>query len=104
MAYYNGKLATTVYFSSDGGATESVENVWGTPYPYLVGKEDPYEATVSSKISNYYWSVSYTGEQLASILQSKGYNIGTVVNVYVAEYTEMGNVYRLVFQDASGGR
>lgn len=39
--YYNGSLAETVYHSSDGGATESAENVWGGAVDYLIGKEDP---------------------------------------------------------------
>ena len=43
LASYSGRLAETCYYSSNGGASESSENVWSYPQPYLVGKEDPYE-------------------------------------------------------------
>ena len=56
--YYDGELAQAYYHSSDGGATEDAENVWGTDVPYLRGKEDPYEAQIS--IPDYRWTVTYT--------------------------------------------
>ena len=102
MGYYNGQLASMVYYSSNGGASEDSKNVWGTAYPYLTGKADPFEALVQSQINNYSWSVSYTADELTSILQKKGYDIGKISNVYVAEYTPMGNVLKLVFQDVYG--
>ena len=42
---YNGKPITTYFFSTSGGHTESIENVWkgATPQPYLVGVDDPYD-------------------------------------------------------------
>jgi stage II sporulation protein D len=45
---YNGKVATTFFFSSSGGRTASVEDVFfgSTPVPYLVSVPDPYD-TVS---------------------------------------------------------
>jgi stage II sporulation protein D len=98
--YYNGALIEAVYFSSDGGATESAENVWGSPTGYLIGKPDPYEATVS--IPNYSYTVTYTPAQLTWVLQNSGYSIGTVCNAYVSEYTQMGNVYKVTFVDTSG--
>jgi stage II sporulation protein D len=43
---YEGKVATTFFFSTSGGRTASIEDVWanGTPTPYLVSVPDPYEA------------------------------------------------------------
>ena len=43
---YDGKIATTFFFSTSGGRTASIEDVWtnGTPTPYLVSVPDPYEA------------------------------------------------------------
>ena len=42
---YEGKVATTFFFSTSGGRTASIEDVWanGTPTPYLVSVPDPYE-------------------------------------------------------------
>lgn len=97
MLYYEGDLVqNAVYHSSNGGATEDVANVWGGSRGYLVGKEDPYEAQID--IPNYEWSVTYTADELTWILEQKGYHIGTVRNVYVSEYSPMGNVKKVTFE------
>lgn len=101
--YYDGYLVQDpVYHSSNGGATEDVVNVWGTEKGYLKGKEDPYETGTS--IPNYSWSVTYTASELSWILQQKGYDVGTVKNVYVSEYTPMGNVKKVTFEGTGGTR
>lgn len=96
--YYDGELAQAYYHSSDGGATEDAENVWGTDVPYLRGKEDPYEAQIS--IPDYRWTVTYTWEELTWVLQNSGYDIGDVVDAYVSEVTDLGNVYSVTFVDS----
>ena len=98
--YYDGELAQAYYHSSDGGATEDAENVWGTDVPYLRGKEDPYEAQIS--IPDYSWTVTYTWEELTWVLQNSGYDIGDVVDAYVSEVTDLGNVYSVTFVDSRG--
>ncbi len=41
---YNGKPIPAFFFSTSGGHTESIENVWQTtPMPYLKGVDDPYD-------------------------------------------------------------
>lgn len=41
---YGGKPISAFFFSTSGGYTESIENVWGTgPVPYLKGVPDPYD-------------------------------------------------------------
>ena len=103
MIYYDGKPADTlVYCASNGGATEDAANVWNSDIPYLVGKKDPYEAKTA--IPNYSWSVTYTAEELTWILEQKGYNIGKVENVYVSEFTPMGNVGKVTFEGSRGQR
>ena len=98
--WYDGELISAVYHSSDGGATEDGKNVWGGDAPYLVGKEDPYEAQTS--IPNYEYTVTYTAEELTWVLQNSGYNIGNVVDVYVSERSDLGNVLEVVFVDDRG--
>ena len=65
-----------------------------------MGKKDPYEAQTT--IPNYNWSVTYTAEELTWILEQKGYSIGTVRNVYVSEFTPMGNVSKVTFEGSRG--
>ena len=97
---YQGRWAETVYCSSNGGASESAENVWSEARGYLVGKEDPYEGTIS--IPGYTYSVHYTFGQLTSLLQSKGYSIGQVSSAYVSQTTPTGNAAAVTFQDKNG--
>lgn len=98
--YYNGALAETVYHASDGGATESAENVWNDAVAYLIGKTDPYESTIT--IPGYSYTVTYTPAELTWVLQNSGYSIGTVKNAYVTQRTATGNVYKVTFVDTTG--
>src|SRR5256714_1024314 len=45
VVLYHRRVATTYYFSTSGGRTENIENVWyGSPRtPYLRGVKDPYD-------------------------------------------------------------
>jgi SpoIID/LytB domain protein len=44
VVMYDGKVATTYFFSSSGGRTANVADVWsGTPVPYLMSVADPYD-------------------------------------------------------------
>lgn len=97
---YDGELASAFYYSSNGGASESSENVWTTALPHLIGKEDPYEAMIS--IPGYTYTETYTFEQLTQLLQSKGYDIGNVNAAYVSRTTPTGNVVEITFTDTSG--
>jgi len=97
---YGGELAEAYYYSSNGGASESSENVWTNSCPHLVGKMDPYEGMIS--IPNYAYAETYTFAQLTQLLQSKGYTIGTVNGVYVSATTPTGNVMELTFTDTAG--
>ncbi len=97
---YNGELATAYYYSSNGGASESSENVWKTALPHLIGKEDPYEGMIS--IPSYTYTETYTFAQLTQLLQSKDYEIGTVCSLYVSKNTPTGNVAEITFIDTTG--
>ena len=97
---YNGQLASAYYYSSNGGASESSQNVWTTAMPHLVGKEDPYEAMIS--IPSYTYSETFTFAQLTQLLQSKNYDIGNVNAAYVSKTTPTGNVAEITFADTSG--
>lgn len=62
---YKGRVATTYFYSTSGGQTESVENVWGSkPIPYLKSVKDPYD-----KLSPYHrWTVRMTRASLQAKL------------------------------------
>ncbi len=100
--YYQGSLAETVYSSSNGGASESSENVWVTAIPYLVGKVDPYEGLIADEIPNYRWTVTFTADELEAKLRAKGYQCGDLASFAVTQTTPTGNVYAITFTDVNG--
>jgi stage II sporulation protein D len=91
---YKGTLCACYYFSSDGGATESSENIWTTALGYCRGKADPFEAILTSGVM--YWNKSFTSKELGDKL-----GIGTVVSVDT-QYTDAGNMYSVTITDEDG--
>ena len=103
--YYGGRLVEeAVYYSSNGGASEDSLNVWKNEIGYLKGKIDPYEGRIASIIPKYNWSTTYTVSELTSLLNNRGYGIGTVKNAYVSAYTGTGNVYSITFAGTNGSK
>ncbi|MDE6589687.1 MAG: SpoIID/LytB domain-containing protein, partial [Oscillospiraceae bacterium] len=103
-ALYNGKVAQTAYYSSNGGASESSSTVWGgsqANYPYLVGKVDPYEASAGVK-NDYTKTVS--SDTLVAGLKKLGYNdVGkSIVSVAITSLTDSGNPKQIAFTDSNG--
>ncbi len=93
LLFYEDELVQAVYSSSMGSSTESVENVWGTPFPYLVSVENPYEDT--ENIYNGKWTKKLTKARATEIMNNRGYNIGTVTDIRILEYTPAGRVLKL---------
>jgi len=104
LAWYNGTLVETYYYSCNGGASEDVGNVWNetAELSYLKGKADPYEADVADQITNYRWTQTYTLAELTTILNEKGYANAGVTKVEVTESTALGAVYAVTVTDAAG--
>lgn len=76
---YKGEVAQTFYSACSGGHTESVENVFGTAIPYLVGVPDPYD---------YYcplhkWTLEFSGPEISSRLG--GYLKGKLKRVAITK-------------------
>jgi stage II sporulation protein D len=68
VVLYNGAVATTYYFSTSGGRTENVENVFigAAPSPYLKSVKDDYDG-ISPR---HRWQLRFTTGQLQSKLES----------------------------------
>ena len=65
---YAGKIAATYFFSTSGGETEDIQNVFygAAPEPYLVGVKDPYDG-VSPR---HRWQIRLTTKAMQSKLGS----------------------------------
>lgn len=96
---YNGSVIDAVYSATSGGWTEDAKNVWGSDIPYLVAAEDSYE---SKSVYASSWTKEITVERATEIMNSKGYNLGTVTSVTVEEQTERGVVTKLKVTGTNG--
>ena len=99
---YNDELCITYYASSNGGASENSENVWNETLPYLRSVIDPYEADVISKIPDYYWTVTFSQQQITQRLKNMGIYCSTIVSMRVSAYTPSGNVLSVTMRDDRG--
>jgi SpoIID/LytB domain protein len=66
---YRGRVVTTYFFSTSGGRTENVENVfYGDPAPYLVSVEDRYEDFAPK----HRWRMSFSRGEMGRRLGAPG--------------------------------
>lgn len=94
---YHGAVIEAFFASSDGGYTESVQNVWGgSPEPYLVGVPDPFDAIAPTHV----WSdpPRFTGAQLGDLLGTGG----TVTGIQVLQRGVSPRVMRARVDLSSG--
>lgn len=102
VALYNGKAAETYYYSSNGGASQSVSVVWGTNqslYPYLAEVADPYETSLNLDNS---WTRTISSSQIISALLSGNNVTPPIVSATVSSYTDAGNPWMFTFTDSAG--
>lgn len=94
---YEGKICQTFFFSSDGGATESSEYVWGNKIPYLIGVADPYENDVETYSKNWTYTVSPADAQ-TMVNARCGTNLDLIKEIDCS-YTALGNMKSMTFVD-----
>lgn len=92
---YNGKPASVFYFSTSGGSTEDVKNVWNSKgdFPYLTSVADKYEP-IGLKYSK--WQEILTREQIKTKLKAQGYDLGEILSVQAIEFSPAGRVTKLL--------
>jgi stage II sporulation protein D len=63
---YDGQVVTTYFFSSSGGQTENIENVFygSPPQPYLKSVKDPYDYYAP----RHKWTIKYSHSEMQSRL------------------------------------
>lgn len=98
---YEGNICNAMYSSSDGGSTESFGNLFSSDIPYLIGVEDPFEASSSIDYYNKTWSFSRSGEDLQENISSLGFNIGSITSVSLS-HSGTNNVIRVDLSDSTG--
>ena len=100
---YRGKLAETFYYSTSSGKTLNVKDVWGsTTYPYLISVDDSYQSVIYP--NGYTWEVTFTPEQLTTLMNNKGFNLGNIVDLTIDKTTPEGAVTSLTFVGENGSK
>ena len=98
VVMYGGKPIESLFYSSSGGHTANVKNVWGSSISYLSGVPDPYEP---ENIPNHSWSATLSLEEIQSALASSGINIGNVLKLDAKTDTD-GRTYELTITGSNG--
>ena len=96
---YRGKPISAYYFSTSGGFTESIQNVWGTsPVPYLKGVADPYDS-----ISPYHlWPDNPIRSSAATVSSALGASYSPAGTLQTIVVTKRGVSPRVVTAYAIG--
>ena len=97
---YEGKVASTLYSSSNGGSTAYSKNVWGNDVPYLTGKADIHENP--AEISNSPWQVKLTNEEIKEKLGQNDIDIGDIYDIKVTGADEFGRTYKVTIYGTKG--
>jgi len=96
---YEDSLAQTLYYSSSGGHTADVKNVWGNDIPYLRGVEDPYEDPETTP--RHTWSAKLSNAEIKEALEKAEIFIGDITDLKT-ETDTTGRVYSLTVTGTDG--
>lgn len=96
--YCDGKMVPAYYFSTSGGSTENVGEVWGFAQDYLTAVPDLYETEPERQP----WLIAYTDDELAQKLAAHELSVGTVQSVTPQVMTMTGRVYLLKLKGTNG--
>jgi stage II sporulation protein D len=95
---YNNSVIQAFYHSSCGGHTESSENVWGYPLPYLQGVEDSYCLAAPSAR----WEQTIPLIRIESLLRTNGYQVAGLRDIKTGRRNRSGRVADLLLTCANG--
>lgn len=98
MIYYKNEVVKGYYFSTSGGSTENIEDVWNTPINYLRSVSDVYELFPAKKP----WIVELTKSEISSKLSSAGLSVGNISDVTVDIMTQSQHAYSVRFTGSAG--
>ena len=85
-----GKPIDAFFFSTSGGATDSIMDIWGIKSQAYTGVFDFYENDPEKKP----WAYDFTIEQATAKINDAGYDIGTLKSIEPFILTESGRVYK----------
>jgi stage II sporulation protein D len=93
----NGRPISAFYFSSSGGMTQNVKDVWGTPIAYLEGVPDPWSLDPQINRRFALWSRFVTQEVMA-----QAFGLPNVVSYTINTRTQTGSVASITALSLTG--
>lgn len=94
---YQGKLATTYYFSSSGGRTQNSEDVWVQTIPYLRSVSDPWSVDPLNNPTYAEWTRVVSQSAMAA-----AFGLTDVTSIDLSQRTVGGGVKSAVATSSSG--
>ena len=94
----DGNILEAFYFSTDGGSTDSISDIWGYSSKVYDAVFDPYETDPEADP----WIEEYTLTQLSSLLKDNGHDVGTVTDISVSVTTAGGRAYSVAIKGTTG--
>lgn len=85
-----GKPIDAFFFSTSGGATDSITDIWGIKSAAYKGVFDRFETDPEKKP----WVVEFTTEEMSNKLAGAGYDVGNVKTIEPLILTGSGRIYR----------
>lgn len=98
MIYHEGKVITAFFHSTSGGRTESSENIWITPVPYLKGVEDIYSENTPLAT----WKRTVTKEEALTNAREINPNVKEIYNIVATDVSENGRVLQCIISTDVG--
>jgi len=97
VVQYQGKLATTYYYSSSGGRTQNSEEVWVQAIPYLRSVTDPWSTNPTINPTYAAWTRSVTQAAMAA-----AFGLTNVASIDLGTRTAGGGVKSAVATSSVG--
>ncbi|MEY3346867.1 MAG: hypothetical protein RIR40_592 [Actinomycetota bacterium] len=95
----NGKPINAFYFSSSGGRTQNIKEVWGTEFSYLQGVPDPWSLNSAINPRYFSWSRAVTQQVMAT-----AFNLPDVIRYTIDARTATGSVAQITGYSVTGAQ
>jgi stage II sporulation protein D len=99
VAYYNGKVAETVYARSSGGGTQSSADCWGGKVPYLQAADSPYDIEYFTRtvdidfVMEWFPEANFTGDPSTWFEVLETNSTGFALKVRAGDYIYTGSKF-----------
>jgi len=95
-----GKPIDAFFFSTSGGATDAIMDIWGVKSSAYSGVFDHFENDPEKKP----WIIDYSINEVSSRLSNAGYDVGTVKSIEPLILTGSDRIYRAKIKGSNGSK